>query len=216
MGYTDMPGMDINKLDSGMFSDVLDCLGYRHQIIPGFLRNHRGIKCLGRARTLELEAMETDDERIKMGLTFLGTILPGEILLVKGSDQFAYFGEMMTKLSTRQGIGGVVIDGLTRDTNYTHQDFVQLPILARGYSPVDIKGRGRVKATDVAIEIDSVLIHTGDLIFVDNEAICVVPKEIEILAIESIQQKVAEEARITELIQGNIGIEEMLKIVKEF
>lgn len=209
-------GVEVSRLDSGIFSDVLDSLGYRHQIIPGFLRNHKGIKCLGRARTLEIRTLETSDENIRMGLTFLGSILPGEILLIKGSNEFAYFGEMMTKLSTRQGIGGVVIDGLTRDTNYTHQDFVRLPILARGYSPVDIKGRGRVESTDVTIEIDRISIHVGDLVFIDNEAICVVPKEIEREAVCRIREKVREEARITDLIQDNVEIEDMLKTVKEF
>lgn len=211
-----MLDLAVEKLDSGIFSDVLDRLGYRHQIIPGFLRNHRGIKCMGRARTLTIKTEKTNDENIKMGLTFLGSVLPGEILFVKGSNDFAYFGEMMTKLSTRCGIGGVVIDGLTRDTNYTHQEFVQLPILARGYSPVDIKGRGRVEATDVPIEIDQVGICIGDFVFIDNEAICVVPKEIEQVAIEKIREKVQEEARISSLISQNMAIEDMLKIVTEF
>lgn len=208
--------IDVSQLDSGMFSDVLDALGYRRQIITGFLRNHRGIKCLGRARTLEIKTMDTDDENIKTGLTFLGSVLSGEVLLVKGSERFAYFGEMMAKLSARQGIGGVVIDGLTRDTNYTHQDFVQLPILARGYSPVDIKGRGRVERTDVPIEIDGVEIQVGNLIFIDNEAICIIPSNIEERVFQNIKEKIAEEARITSLIQNNVAIDEMLKTVKEF
>lgn len=209
-------GVEISRLDSGIFSDVLDSLGYRHQIIPGFLRNHKGIKCLGRARTLKIRTLETNDENIRMGLTFIGSILPGEILLIKGSNEFAYFGEMMTKLSTRQGVGGVVIDGLTRDTNYTHQDFVKLPILARGYSPVDIKGRGQVETTDGTIEIDGISVSVGDLVFIDNEAICVVPKEVEQETIRKIREKVQEEMRITELIQDNVEIDEMLKTVREF
>lgn len=208
--------LELARLDSGMFSDVLDALNYKRQIITGFLRNHRGIKALGRARTLEIETCDTSDENIRAGLTFLETVRTGEILLVKGSNQFAYFGEMMTKLSTRQGIGAVVIDGLTRDTNYTHQDFVHLPILARGYSPVDIKGRGRVQKTDITFEIDSVEIHVGDTIFIDNEAICVIPKEVEEKVADRIQCKVQEEARITKLIEDNLTVEEMLKTVKEF
>ncbi len=142
--------------------------------------------------------------------------MPSEILFVKGSSQFAYFGEMMTKLSMRQGIGGVVIDGLTRDTNYTHKEYVHLHILTRGYSPVDIKGRGRVKDVDVKIQIDDVSICVGDLVFIDNEAICVIPQIIEQSVIEEIKKKVLEEARITALIQKNVKIEEMLKVVKEF
>lgn len=209
-------GIEVSTLDSGIFSDVMDSLGLKKQVITGFLRNHKGIKCLGRARTLEILTMETEDEHIKQGLTFLGTIQSDEILFVKGSNQFAYFGEMMTKLSTRIGIAGVVIDGLTRDTNYTHRDDVSLPILARGYSPVDIKGRGRVERTDVPLEIDGILIHVGDLIFIDNEAICVVPQEHEEKVVAKVLEKVKEEAKISALIRDNLSIEDMLKIVKEF
>lgn len=209
-------GAEVSALDSGIFSDVMDRLGLKKQVITGFLRNHKGIKCLGRARTLEILTMETEDERIKQGLTFLGTIHSDEILFVKGSNQFAYFGEMMTKLSTRIGIAGVVIDGLTRDTNYTHRDDVSLPILARGYSPIDIKGRGRVERTDVPIEIDGILIHVGDLIFIDNEAICVVPQAHEEKVVAKVLEKVKEEAKISALIRDNLSIEDMLKIVKEF
>ena len=209
-------GIEVSTLDSGIFSDVMDSLGLKKQVITGFLRNHKGIKCLGRARTLEILTMETEDEHIKQGLTFLFTIQSDEILFVKGSNQFAYFGEMMTKLSTRIGIAGVVIDGLTRDTNYTHRDDVSLPILARGYSPVDIKGRGRVERTDVPLEIDGILIHVGDLIFIDNEAICVVPQEHEEKVVAKVLEKVKEEAKISALIRDNLSIEDMLKIVKEF
>lgn len=211
-----MFGLDLEDLCSGIFSDVMDTMGYRNQIITGFLKNKKKISALGRARTLKIETLETSDENIRMGLSFVGEIHNDEILLVSGSDKFAYFGEMMTKLSTRQGIEAVVIDGLTRDTNYTHQDFVELPILARGYSPVDIKGRGRVEAVDVEIEIEHIKIKPNDLIYVDNEAICVVPKQIEDEVIVRVKEKIKEEKRITQLLESGISVEKLLETVKEF
>lgn len=211
-----MFGLDLEDLCSGIFSDVMDTMGYRNQIITGFLKNKKKISALGRARTLKIETLETSDENIRMGLSFVGEIHNDEILLVSGSDKFAYFGEMMTKLSTRQGIEAVVIDGLTRDTNYTHQDFVELPILARGYSPVDIKGRGRVEAVDVEIEIEHIKIEPNDLIYVDNEAICVVPKQIEDEVIVRVKEKIKEEKRITQLLESGISVEKLLETVKEF
>ena len=211
-----MFGLDLNDLCSGIFSDVMDTMGYRNQIITGFMKNKKKISALGRARTLKIETLETSDENIRMGLSFVGEVEKDEILMVSGSDKFAYFGEMMTRLSTRQGIEAVVIDGLTRDTNYTHQDFVELPILAKGYSPVDIKGRGRVQAVDVEIEIENVKIEPNDLIYIDNEAICVVPKQIEDEVIERVKEKIKEEKRITQLLESGISVEKLLETVKEF
>lgn len=208
--------LDEKKLCSGLFSDVLDSLGYRHQIITGFKKNKNEVSVLGRARTVLIETIENKPENIRMGLSFLGNLNEGEILMVKGSDDFAYFGELMTKLSTRQGIGGVVIDGLTRDTKYTHQSSVTLPIMAKGYSPVDIKGRGRVIDTDVEINIDNIAIEPGTLVYMDNEAICIVPKEIEEEVILKIKEKIEEEERITSLIANGISVSELLETVVEF
>lgn len=208
--------LDVNELCSGLFSDVMDRMGYKHQIITGMSRNKHTVSFIGRARTVLIETLETDDENIRMGLSFLGNCKSGEILIVKGSEKFAYFGELMTKLSTQIGIGGVVIDGLTRDTNYTHSEKVSLPILAKGYSPVDIKGRGRVQQTDVPVIINSVAIAPGDMIYVDNEAVCVIPKEIESEVVTKVKEKIKDEKRITELIAANITINELLDQVTEF
>ena len=211
-----MYGLNAEELCSGIFSDVMDSMGYRGQVITGFQRNKSKISVLGRARTLKIETIETSDENIRMGLSFVGKVGKGEILLVSGSERFAYFGELMTRLSTRQEIEAIVIDGLTRDTNYTHHESVQLPILAKGYSPVDIKGRGRVESVDVDIVIDGIRVEPNDLVYIDNEAICVVPKEKEQEVIEKVKEKIKEEKRITQLLESGISVEELLETVKEF
>lgn len=211
-----MLNLDIQELCSGLFSDVMDRLGYRKQIITGMQRNNPLISFMGRARTVSIRAMETDDENIRMGLSFLGTVGEGEVLIVNGSDQFAYFGEMMTRMSMRNHIEGVVINGMTRDTNYTHRSDVTLPILAKGYSPVDIKGRGRVEAVDIGIIVDGVEIYPGNLIYADNEAICVVPREIEAEVLIKVKEKMDEEKHIVEWLDKGISVKDLLERVKEF
>lgn len=214
--WNKMFNLDVKTLCSGLFSDVMDSMEYKKQIIVGMKRNNAQISFWGRARTIELESENTDDENIRMGLSFLGTVGKDEILIVNGSNQFAYFGELMTKLSARNQIEGVIINGLTRDTNYTHRKDVLLPILAKGYSPVDIKGRGKVKAVDVEIEVDGVRICPGDLVYADNEAVCIIPNQIETEVIEKVKEKLTDEERITELIESGISVEELLEQVVEF
>lgn len=208
--------LDIQELCSGLFSDVMDRLGYRKQIITGMQRNNPLISFIGRARTVSIRVVETDDENIRMGLSFLGTVGEGEVLIVNGSDQFAYFGEMMTRLSMRNRIEGIVINGMTRDTNYTHQSDATLPILAKGYSPVDIKGRGRVEAVDIGIVIDGVKVCPGNLIYADNEAVCVVPEHIEEEVLAKVKEKMDEEKRIVEWIDSGMSVEDLLEKVDEF
>ncbi len=203
-------------LCSGLFSDVMDKLGFQHQIATGFKRNKSILSCFGRARTIKLETCPTVDENIRTGLAFIGTLQKGDILLVEGSREFAYFGELMTKLTTRQGAAGVIIDGLTRDTNYTFRDDVTLPVFAKGYSPVDIKGRGRVESVDVLVHIGGIAVHPGDFIFVDNEAVCIVPEEIEDVVMLGVKNKINDEKRISELIHSGMEISELMDNVTEF
>lgn len=211
-----MLNLDTQKLCSGLFSDVMDRLGYQEQIITGMQRNHSLISFMGRARTVSIKAEDTDDENIRMGLSFLGTVGEGEVLVVNGSEKFAYFGEMMTRMSVRNQIEGIVINGMTRDTNYTHRNDVALPILAKGYSPVDIKGRGRVKAVDTEIVIDGVKICPGNLIYADNEAVCVVPEQIETEVLAKVKEKMNEEEQIVEWINSGMSVKELLERVDEF
>ena len=208
--------INLSNLCSGLFSDVMDRMGYKHQIITGFRSNQKITLFIGRARTVCIETKETNDENIRMGLSFIGKLGEEDILVVKGSDRFAYFGELMTRLSTRQGINGVVIGGLTRDTNYTFRDDVKLPILAKGFSPVDIKGRGRVSETDKKIDIDAIEVNPGNIIFADNEAVCVIPREIEEEVMRKVKEKIADEERITSLIVNGMGVDELLENVTEF
>lgn len=199
---------------SGIFSDVLDKLGYRKQVISGWKLNHSRARMFGRARTLVLETIETDDERIRDGLGFLVGLNESDILVVKGSMEYAYFGELMTRLSMRTGLSGTVIDGLTRDTFYTQQQ--EYPVFAKGYTPVDIKGRGRVKGHSVPVEIDGVLIRPGDVLFGDSDAVVVIPSDVFLEALPRFNAAVLEEVKTKKLIFNNTSIDDILKFVKEF
>lgn len=204
----------IEELYSALFSDGMDRLGYRNQIASGFQRNQPKVRFMGRVRTLEIEEGDIEDENLSLTLNFIENLNKGDILVIKGS-KYAYFGEMMTRLCMRQGIEGVVIDGTTRDTLFTH-DNCPLPIVAKGYSPQDIKGRGKAKAVDVPIEINGIKVEPGNLVFVDNDAVCIVPKEIENKLEEDITNAIKEEEKIVSLIDSGAPVSEILKKIKTF
>lgn len=207
--------MDLNTLCSGLFSDNLDRMGFCKQIVSGWKSNWMPFRFMGRARTIRLEALETSDERIEEGLTFLESLHSGDVFLVEGCDQFAYFGELMTRLSVRQGVSGVIIDGLTRDSVYTHVQH-DLPMLFRGLTPVDIKGRGRVAACDETIHIGGVAVEPGQFVFADSDALVVVPPECEEELYEAIQRNITDEKDVIELIDCGASVAEILCRVHEF
>jgi 4-hydroxy-4-methyl-2-oxoglutarate aldolase len=203
----------INELFSGMFSDELDKMGYRDQVITGMKLNNNS-KIYGEVKTLLIETVETHDENIKTGLSFLGTLGEGDILCVQGSKDFAYFGELMTRLSTRQGIKGVVIDGLTRDSHYTKD--ATLPIYASGYSPKDIKGRGRVKDVNVSITIGGKIVKPGDWIFGDLDGIVIIPQHIKQELEDRINKALQNEQNIKTDIRTGKSVNYILDNYKEF
>lgn len=203
------------SLCSGMFSDNLDRLGHTDCVAAGWQSNFSPFRAMGRARTILLETVETEDENIRTGLSFIEQIRPGEILLVQGSQTFAYFGELMTRLSVRQKMAAVVVEGLTRDSIYTLTES-RLPILFRGLSPVDIKGRGRVAATDVPVIIGGKTIMPGDFVFADSDALVRVPRAIEEKLTEQIVSTLKDEEDVIALIDKGATVDQILHRVREF
>lgn len=199
---------------TGVFSDELDKLGHRHQIISGWKMNNPRLRMFGRVRTLSIETILTSDERISKGLGFLVGLDEGDVLLVKGSHEFAYFGELMSRLSIRSKLAGVVVDGLTRDTYCTQQ--IDLPIFAKGYTSVDIKGRGCIGEVDVPVVVDGVEVLPGDFIFGDNDSIALIPQSVFEEALPRFNDAVREEETTKKMILDGTTIKDILEIVKEF
>jgi len=199
---------------SGLFSDELDQIGERGRVVTGFLLNRCTHRMFGRARTVRLETVETTDERIREGLGFLDRLNEGDVLLVEGSQEFAYFGELMSRMAMRRGLSGVVIDGLTRDTYFTTT--IDLPLFARGYSPVDIKGRGRVAAVDVDVTIGGLTVSPGDYVFGDNDAVVLMKPARMPELLERVNRTAAREDLIKRHIASGMSVEELLKVTSSF
>ena len=199
---------------SGIFSDELDKMGFRLQVISGWAMNNPRLRMFGRVRTVTLETIETNDECIAKGLGFHASLNAGDVLVVKGSHDYAYFGELMTRLSLRKELAGTIIDGLTRDSYYTQG--VDYPIFAKGYTPTDIKGRGRVSETDVEIEVDGVVLKPNDFVFGDNDAVVVIPADQIDEAVVHFNETAKQEEDTKKMIFDGTSIDDILRIVKEF
>ena len=55
---------NLNKLCSGMFSDELDKMGYKNQVITGMKLNNKS-KMYGVSKTILIKTIETENENIK-------------------------------------------------------------------------------------------------------------------------------------------------------
>ncbi len=193
-------------------SDILDRLKISSRITPAVQSN---VNFSGRAKTILLEEIDTDNENLEVGLKLLDSLTKDDVLFVKASEKFAYFGELMTRFSERQGINGVVIDGKSRDSHYTLHS--KIPIIAtQGYSPIDIKGRGRVKAINVPIEIDGVKIHPDDFVFVDTDGMAVVRKDELSNVLHEYYKEIEKENDIKKCIRDGTSVDEILNRFDSF
>lgn len=205
----------IEDLCSGTFSDNLDRMGYKNQIASGFQHNRRLTRFIGRARTVMIELNDAADENLSAGLSYFETLGKGDVIVVAGNGPYAYFGQMMSRLCMRQGIEGVVINGMTRDSIFTTEN-CSLPIFSKGYTPVDIKGRGQVKAVNVPILVDGIIVSPGDLVFADTDAVCFVPRVCEDELEKMVREEIREEAKRVALINNGASVAEILSSVDSF
>jgi regulator of RNase E activity RraA len=132
-----------------------------------------------------------------------------EVLLIQGSLTFAYFGEMMGTFASEQSVPAVVVDGLTRDSSKTRD--LTVAIFSKGFSPIDIKGRGTVVETDRPIALDGGRVNCapGDFVFGDSDAVIVVPHEIEGDLIPILEKTIANERAIATALKSGLSAKEL-------
>lgn len=205
------------SLYSGIFSDILDSRKYYNCVAINWNCNNKTTRLLGLARTVDIRTEKNKKENIELGLTFLESCGSNDILVVNGSSKYAYFGELMSRLSIRSTIKGVIINGLTRDSNYTCMVGNKLPIFSKGYSPIDIKGRGYVKNVDVPIKIENINVLKKQVIFADNDGIVFIPKDLSLSTLYSdILKSIKNEEDIKKKIKNGISVSKLLIDHDEF
>ena len=119
------------KACPGMFSDFTNGDG-KSRVWNNFkITGTKNI--LGVVRTVDLESIITSDENLAVGLPFLTSLNKGDVLVVKGPDEFAYFGELMANLAIRTGLNGTIVFGASRDTRAISK--LNYPLHATSYTP---------------------------------------------------------------------------------
>ncbi|WP_251421511.1 MULTISPECIES: RraA family protein [Lactococcus] len=166
--------------NSSIFSDIMDDMGYKNQMIAGLHPNIEGAKSFGRANTLKIRKLkEGEDFRgIYAALDTYKSVNEGDIIIVENEvfDR-AYFGELNANLAIRSGAIASIIGGVTRDAKEVKD--LGYPVFAVGYFAQDVRGRATLEGHNVPITINGVSIKPKDLIFADINGVAIIPQEIE-------------------------------------
>jgi len=120
---------------------------------------------------------------------------PGDVIVVEaGDDEMAVAGGNVCAIAQRNGVAGLVVDGVIRDVGESRANL--FPVFARGASPIPAKrgGGGDMNAT---IRCGGVVVNPGDVVVADEEGIVVIPRARADEVLEKAQARVAADAKLS-------------------
>jgi regulator of RNase E activity RraA len=203
------------KLYAAVLSDVLDSLGYRHQVLPPQIRPlDESLVLVGRARTglyRDVYHVPPGHNPYELEIALIDDLEPGEVpvLACGASGRIAPWGELLTTASLARGAVGCVTDGLVRDVKAVRA--LGFPVFCGGIGPLDSKGRGEVCAIDVPVECAGVTVNLGDLVFGDADGVVVVPQHVLSQTLTLAFQKVEGEDRTRDELRAGARLAEVFE-----
>jgi regulator of RNase E activity RraA len=197
------------QLYTALVGDVLDTFGKHRQFYPADCRPLRpDMVVVGRAMTvLEVDVLDPSEEPFGLMFEALDSLRPTEVYVAAGgSPTYALWGELMSTAALARGAAGAVLAGPTRDTRaILDMDF---PVFCFGSYAQDQRGRGRVIAHHVPLDVGGVVVRPGDIVFGDVDGIVIVPTEMEKDVVSAALEKSRKEsAAKKELARGRSAAE---------
>lgn len=202
----------LKRLYTAAVYDIMDEMGLPNQCLDLSIKPlDRGMRIAGPAFTIACAAdvrvdWEYENDEVKR-FTFFRRMYRGCVVLVSagGENRAGHWGELMSMSSRARGAVGVVLDGGIRDGNIL-MEMDGWPVFTRYLSPIESKGRSRIRAIEEPIAVagslsSQVRVNPGDWIFGDMDGVLVIPAALveEVLRraeeIGSIEDQVREEIR---------------------
>lgn len=201
------------RLHAAVLSDVMDTLGYRHQVLPPAIRplDDHLVLC-GQARTglyREVYHVPPDHNPYALEIALIDDLQAGEVAVLACGDsgRIAPWGELLTTASLARGAVGCVTDGLVRDVKAIREQ--GFPVFHGGIGPLDSKGRGEIAALDVPVECGGVKVNPGDLVFGDADGVVIVPQHLVAQAIALALTKLEREDQVRAALQAGRTLAEV-------
>jgi regulator of RNase E activity RraA len=203
------------ELFTAVVGDIMDKLGLLHQFLPPRIRPLApDMVVIGRAMTvLETDCFENLSSSGKnpslaqpfgLMLDALDDLKTGEVYLCSGaSPVYALWGELMSTRAMKLGAAGAVMNGWSRDTDGILA--LRFPTFSYGPYAKDQTPRGKVIDFRCPLEIEDVRVNSGDVVFGDNDGVCVVPREVERETFVKAVEKARGEKMVKKAIEGGMS-----------
>lgn len=152
-------------------SDALDRLDIEGQCL-GIMPFARSMRLAGPAFTIRM--LPTGQSGGSVG-DYIDDVQPGQIVVIDNDGRMdaTVWGDILTLVADRRGIGGTVIDGVCRDIDCSIE--LDYPIYARANTMRTGKDRVTADAYNVTVQIAGVRIAPGDWLVGDGDGVICIP-----------------------------------------
>jgi 4-hydroxy-4-methyl-2-oxoglutarate aldolase len=163
----------LGELPTATISDALDRLGIVGQCL-GMAPLDPGFRLAGRAFTLRYRPIGLV-ERGNVG-DYIDDVPPGDIVVLDNAGRLdcTVWGDILTAVASRRGIGGTVIHGVCRDVQRALD--LHYPIFTRGRYMRTGKDRVEVESMQAPISLGDVQVRPGDILVGDADGVLLIPR----------------------------------------
>jgi len=187
----------LSALSTPAISDALDRLGIAGQAADIYPID-RQCRLAGRAYTVLYQPIDV------MGGTvgdYIEEVPRGDVVVLDNSGRLdaTVWGDILTMVAHRQGLGGTAINGICRDSSRAFD--VGYPLFSRGHWMRTGKDRVKVAGQQVPVVLGNVRVRPGDVLIGDADGVVVVPAERE----QEVLDVAAEIERAEEVIRREVG-----------
>lgn len=216
MSFPELPQdvtSNLDKLYSSVIADVMDKMGYWHQIMSHEINPlDPKSRMFGRARTVQaVPVYEAPASPYELEIAAVDALTPGDVMVVTqtGFEGASFWGELLSNASIGRDAKGIVIDGYTRDC----AGIIELgfPCFVKGKSPADSYGRIDVIAYDTPISCGGVKVNKGDYIYGDMDGVVVIPQEIVVPVLREAIEKVQGENNVRKELLAGVSVKEVFE-----
>jgi regulator of RNase E activity RraA len=122
------------------------------------------------------------------------------------------WGDILTAVSTRRGVGGTVIHGVCRDVQRALD--LNYPIFSRGRFMRTGKDRVEVESMNAPVSLGDIQVRPGDVLVGDADGILVIPRSRESEVFETAREiEIAEQGIEAETAKG-LRLDEARKVYR--
>jgi regulator of RNase E activity RraA len=210
------------ELFTCVVGDVMDKIDLQHQFLPPQIQPiRRDMVVIGRAMpvlSVDVFAERTSgsanplmNKSFGLMLEALDDLRKNEVYVNTGSSpRNALWGELMSTRARKLGSRGAVLNGYVRDTKTILE--MGFPTFAFGSYGQDSAPRYKVVDFRVPVEIGSVRVRPGDILFGDSDGVLVVPAGAEAEVFTRALEKARGEKLVRKAIEeGSSAVEAFAK-----